>query len=298
MLKRALIVVHRWLGVALCLAFLVWFLSGIGMMYFTMPEVSEADRLARAPALDPSAIHVSPVQATRELGAEIDRLRLTSFNGRPAYRTASTRTGGDRVLYADTGEPQGPISRDMADAVAAAWVGQPAGDARTRVISEPDQWTLQVRLGPLGPVVKYEWPNGEHVYVSQASGDVVQYTTSRSRLGAYLGPIPHWFYVTPLRTRSPLWNRVVVWTSGAGTFVAILGMAIGVWMYSPSKQYRHAGAPTSIPYAGQKRWHTVLGLRFGVATITYAFSGITASTRWTCRGSTLTGRSGTSWSWH
>ena len=45
-------------------------------------------------------------------------------------------------------------------------------------------------------------------------------------------------------------------------------------MYSPSKRYRYAGMPSSIPYRGQKRWHTVLGLIFGVATITWAFSGM------------------------
>ena len=83
--------------------------------------------------------------------------------------------------------------------------------------------------------------DGEQVYVSQVSGEVVQYTTTASRLGAYLGAIPHWLYFTPLRKHG---------RSGAGSssgrrasapFAAILGVAIGVWMYSPSKRYRNAG---------------------------------------------------------
>jgi hypothetical protein len=45
-------------------------------------------------------------------------------------------------------------------------------------------------------------------------------------------------------------------------------------MYSPRKRYRYDGAPTSIPYRGQKRWHMVLGLVFGMATVTWAFSGL------------------------
>jgi len=274
MVKRALVFVHRWLGVALCLLFLVWFLSGIGMMYFPMPEVTDADRLDRAPPLDASAIRMSPSEAAAALAVDVTQLRLTNFAGRPAYRTAATRAARGRVLYADTGEPQGPISRTMADAIAARWIGQPASAARVEEVLEPDQWTLQVPLAALGPVMKYAWPNGEQVYVSQASGDVVQYTTASSRLGAYLGPIPHWFYVTPLRSRSPLWNRVVVWTSGLGTIAAALGVLVGVWMYSPSKAYRHRGLPTSIPYVGQKRWHIILGLAIGVPAITYAFSGM------------------------
>src|SRR5436190_6849418 len=45
-------------------------------------------------------------------------------------------------------------------------------------------------------------------------------------------------------------------------------------MYSPSKGYRNAGVPTSIPYRGQKRWHTVFGLIFGLGAATWAFSGM------------------------
>ena len=55
---------------------------------------------------------------------------------------------------------------------------------------------------------------------------------------------------------------------------AILGVVIGLWMYSPRKRYRYDGAPTSIPYRGQKRLHTIFGLIFGVATATWAFSGL------------------------
>jgi hypothetical protein len=43
--KRLAIVVHRWPGVSLCLFFLLWFPSGIGMMYWDFPSVTGADRL-------------------------------------------------------------------------------------------------------------------------------------------------------------------------------------------------------------------------------------------------------------
>ena len=68
MLKRSVIFVHRWLGVALCLFFLLWFPSGIGMMYWDFPSVSASDRLARSAALDPSTIHVSPAEAYAAAG--------------------------------------------------------------------------------------------------------------------------------------------------------------------------------------------------------------------------------------
>jgi hypothetical protein len=274
MFKRSLIFIHRWLGVALCVFFLLWFPSGIGMMYFPMPSVTQTDLLQRLPVLDASKVVVSPGEAATKLGVDIDDLRLSSFDGRPAYRVGGGRGDGGPVLYADTGEEQGDASTEMVQRVASAWTGQPASLASVEELTEVDQWTLQTRLGELSPVFKYSWPNGEQVYVSQATGEVVQYTTTASRIGAYLGPIPHWFYFTPLRKHGAEWSRVVIWSSGIGTISAILGVIVGLWMYSPSRKYRYAGAPTSIPYQGQKRWHTVFGLIFGVATVTYAFSGM------------------------
>jgi hypothetical protein len=120
---------------------------------------------------------------------------------------------------------------------------------------------------------KYSWPDGQQVYVNGTTAEVVQYTTTASRFWAYLGAIPHWMYFTPLRQHQPQWLSFVVWSSLIGAGAALIGVVIALWMYSPAKRYRHAGAPTSIPYRGWKRWHTITGLFFGVLTTTWAFSG-------------------------
>src|SRR6266446_1916692 len=101
MLKRVLIFIHRWLGVALCLIFLLWFPSGIGMMYWDYPSVSPSDRLERSPALDPAKIVLSPVEAAAKLdeGASPGQVRLNTFDGRPVYRFRSGR--GEAIIYAD-----------------------------------------------------------------------------------------------------------------------------------------------------------------------------------------------------
>jgi hypothetical protein len=275
MLKRFLVFVHRWLGVALCLVFLLWFPSGIGMMYWGYPDVSADDRLDRAPALDRTKILLSPAEAYARLDRSApppSQARLSMFDGRPVYRF---RVGGSgATVFADTGEERGDVSMDMVARIAAGWTKQPANTARVDEVTEVDQWTLQTNIGNVQPLWKYTWPNGEQVYVSQATGEVVQYTTRASRLGAYAGPITHWFYFTPLRKHGLQWSTVVIWSSGIGTFAALLGIVVGVWMYSPRKRYRYDDAPTGVPYRGQKRWHMVLGLIFGVATATWAFSGM------------------------
>jgi len=121
---------------------------------------------------------------------------------------------------------------------------------------------------------KYSWADGQQVYVNGNTGEVVQYTTTASRFWAYLGAIPHWLYFTPLRKHPPQWTAFVVWSSLIGTITSLLGIVVIVWMYSPRKRYRYAGAPTSIPYRGWKRWHAITGLFFGVVATTWAFSGL------------------------
>ena len=274
MIKRSVIFVHRWLGVAVCLFFLLWFPSGIGMMYWDFPSVTAADRLDRSAALDPSTIRLSPAEAYAVLNQTQSpaQVRLNTFDGRPVYRFRTGRA--ESLVFADTGAHQVEVPDALMARVASAWVRQPATAASPVALDDADQWTVQGSFRAQRPLRKFSWPNGEQVYVSQSSGEVVQYTTTASRIGAYLGPIPHWIYFTPLRKHQPAWSQLVIWSSGIGTVAAILGLVVGVWMYSPSKRYRVAGAATGIPYRGQKRWHTILGLFFGLGAVTWAFSGM------------------------
>src|SRR6266536_3497369 len=219
------------------------------MMYWDFPSVTAGDRLDRSPSLDPLSIRVSPAEAYVALDqtAPPAQVRLNTFDGRPVYRF---RTGRDeRLVYADTGARRGDVRDDLMRRAASAWTGQPAETATVSAI-DVDQWTVQGNFRALQPLWKYAWPNGEQAYVSEKSGEVVQYTTPASRLGAYLGPIPHWFYFTPLRKNQSAWSRVVIWTSGVGTFTSLLGIVIGIWMYSPRRRQK-------IPYRGQKWWHTL-----------------------------------------
>jgi hypothetical protein len=279
LLKRLLIFVHRWLGVALSAVFLIWFASGIVMMYWTYPEVGPGDRLQRAPVLDPARITISPEQAFAAADRDPDpgAIRLGSFDGRPAYHFSSAGRGAARgagtIVFADDGDLLRVVDAGVMDRAAAAWAGRAAGEASKRMVEEVDQWTVG-SLRTVRPLFKYSWPDGQQVYVNGNSGEVVQYTTTATRFWAYLGAIPHWLYFTPLRKHPPQWTAFVVWSSLIGTIASVIGLVIVVWMYSPRKRYRHEGARTSIPYRGWKRWHAIAGLFFGVVATTWAFSGL------------------------
>src|SRR5262245_25681992 len=174
-MKRALIFVHRWLGVVLCLLFLLWFPSGFVMMYWDYPSVRPADRLAHLAALDPSTIKFSPAEAAAKAEVEAaGSVRLTTFADRPVYRFGGR--GDSAVVYADTGDEQVEITQDEVATIAQMWSSQPVRSARVESVEIADQWTLQNRIRDLQPLWKFSWPDGQQLYVSQATGDVIQYT--------------------------------------------------------------------------------------------------------------------------
>ena len=274
-IRKWTMLIHRWMGIAFCLLFIAWFISGIVMMYYPYPRVSAEDRLERTKALDGERIAVSPAEAYRAVTApdNVMQMSLAMVDDRPVYHFL---IGRDRkTVYADSGELLQAAPQDVARRVASLWVGKPGEAASVEgPIVEPDQWTVPQGTMAYKPFWKFTWPSGDQVYVSLKTGQVVQYTTTQARWGAWFGAVPHWIYFTPLRANPVLWNQTVVWLSGAGTVMTLLGLVAGLWLYSPSKRYRTVEGRTSVPFKGQKRWHVILGLLFGLVTCTWIFSGM------------------------
>ena len=235
------------------------------MMYFDYPEIKSSDRLARAQPLDVARIQLTPQQAWTSLKTkgEPDEVRLSMFDSRPAYwfRLGKARA----AVYADNGQTQTQFPPDLNLRTAAAWTGLTAAAATPELMTTEDQWTVGGLYYNYEPITKYSWPSGEQVYIPRATGEVVQYTTRSSRFFAYLGPVPHWLYFTPLRKNPQLWSKIIIWLSGLATGVALLGLFAGLSLYSPSKR---------IPFQGTKRLHMILGLFFGFLACTWAFSGM------------------------
>ena len=49
--KRWTYLVHRWLGIGGCLLMLLWFVSGMVMLFIGYPKLTPGERLAALPAL-------------------------------------------------------------------------------------------------------------------------------------------------------------------------------------------------------------------------------------------------------
>ena len=257
--RRALILVHRYLGIPLSALFVLWFASGIVMMYAGgMPRLTPELRLERLPALDLARVELTPAVAARRAGVSPTprRASLLMVMGRPAYRLDGA------TVFADDGARRGDIGAAGSAAVASRFVGVTSGAVRhVDTLSEADQWTLAYqRQMPLHKF-RVAADAGTELYVSPRSAEVTVLTTRRSRVLAWLGTIPHWLYFASLRVNQPLWSRTVVWLSTLGCLLAVVGLALGVM------QFR-------VRYGRWMRWHYMTGVVFGVFTLTWVFSGL------------------------
>ena len=265
---RAVVFVHRWLGILCGPLFVVWFASGIVMMYARMPELSRSERRAHQPPLALAAVQVSPVRAA--LGLIPESFRIQTLLGRPVFRIVSR--GETMTMFADTGERFGGLTVDQAVDEARRFA--PAQAAAARYIGrlvEPDQWTLESRgMLPLHHVALGD-AAGTELYLSERTGEVVLSTDARERRAAYAGAVLHWLYFTPLRRNGALWAQVVIGLSLAGSAMCLLGLVWG-W-FGVSARYHS-------PYRGWMRWHHYSGLAFGFVTFTWVFSGLLSMDPW------------------
>jgi len=257
--RRVLILSHRYLGIALSLLVVMWFATGITMTYAGgMPRLAPEERLTRLAPLDLSQVRLTPAEAAERGNVLGGRAVLVNVIGRPAYRF-----GGLTTVYADTGEEMAELSLEQARAAAAHFVGRPMSDvAHVTTLERIDQWTLlQSRQMPLHKF-RVSDEDGSELYVSPRTGEVTLLTTRHQRALAWMSTIPHWFYFTALRENQPLWYDLVVYAAALVCVLAVLGLVLGIVQYRRQQ------------YAGWMRWHYVTGLVFGVFTLTWAFSGM------------------------
>ncbi|PYS12378.1 MAG: hypothetical protein DMG15_14475 [Acidobacteria bacterium] len=256
--RKWLILTHRYAGIVLSFFFVMWFLSGIAMIYARgMPGLTPDMRLERITELNLGAVKLSPAEAVAkaELGEAPARAMMLMIMDRPAYRF--TVSAGTVTLFADTGELLSEIGQGEAMRIASSFMEMPQSRMHyAGELNEPDQWTLQERRRlPMQKVIVDDDARSE-LYISEETGDVEVMTTGGTRAMAWFAAIPHWMYFTALRIKDETWRQVVLWTSGAGALLALLGIVLAFTQF-----------PTR--YSGLMRWHYVTGAVFGVLTLTW-----------------------------
>jgi len=267
-IKRTVILVHRWTGVAACVLMALWFASGMTMLFVGYPKLLPAERLAGLPALAAQDCCVAPDALPGV--ADARKLVLTSVRGRPHY--VMTTPAGVAAFDAATGRREGAL--DAAGALAAGRSFLPGATARDAGSVVEDRWTHARALDPHRPlhVVEMDDAAATRLYVSSATGQVMLDATRGERAWNYVGAWLHWLYMFRDQPRDPVWSWTVIVLSAVGTVSALAGALNGIWRWRFAGRYK-GGAKT--PFRDfSMRWHHVLGMVFGLVLLAWIFSGL------------------------
>jgi PepSY-associated TM region len=268
---KALVILHRWLGVGFCLLFAMWFATGIVMHFVPYPALMESERIAGLVPVDPGLIRHGPDQAVAASGIKnASRVRLVQRSDGPVYivsggaKPSAVRAGdlGDASLKSEA------MALDIAQAHARRR-GIDGSQAAVAELADDDQWTVPNGYDVHRPLYRIALndPAGTELYVSSTTGEVVVDTTRYERVWNYVGSVAHWIYPTVLRSHWAAWDKVV-WTL---SLVALVGAISGVVLGFIRIRVSRAGIRS--PYRGWHAWHHILGLITATFVVTWIFSG-------------------------
>src|SRR5262245_18930905 len=132
LLRSTLTLSHRYLGIAIAALVVVWFGSGIVMMYAGgMPRLAPEVRLERIADVDMSKVQLTLAEAAEKAGFDAAAgwggppVVLLSVMDRPAYRF-----GDEATVFADTGEVLEQVTADQAQLIATRFMNLPADKVR------------------------------------------------------------------------------------------------------------------------------------------------------------------------
>jgi len=169
------------------------------------------------------------------------------------------------------------ITFDVVEKVAKHWIDAPI--KRVDTLRQREQWVLFTKYDKELPIYKFYFDDDQkhELFISGRTAEVLQMTTSRQRLWAWLGAIPHKFYLPCIRRDVDVWQNTVAIVSGICLIAALTGWLLGIMIWIKRYRKKHVWQN---PYKKRwYRWHFSYGLVFGVFLIGWALSGIFAMQR-------------------
>lgn len=270
-MMSVIVLLHRWLGIAFCLLFAMWFASGIVMHFVPFPSLTEAERFAGLAPLDrgPAIMPVADAVAASGM-KDVTRVRLIQRSDGPVYVVSGPSIA--RSIRASDRDDASVTVPDAALAIARAHADRRGLDATRAAIvarADYDQWSVPNGFDRHRPLFRIALGDtlGTEIYVSSRTGEVVLDTTRSERGWNWAGSILHWIYPTVLRSNWSLWDQVVSTLSLAALIAAVLGAVLGII------RIRIRGRRISSPYRGWHALHHVIGLVSTVFVLTWIFSG-------------------------
>ncbi|HBR51065.1 MAG TPA: hypothetical protein DEA71_13375 [Nitrospira sp.] len=257
---------HRRLGLVLGPAVLLWFLSGVVLLWVPYPSLTEGEWFSAAEALSTRECCVSFPSLVQQLERldGIESLRLRMVGDRPVV-VAQSLNGSLAAVSADSGDVLTSFTQEGIERIVQPFSGGRMIEAVELI--EHDVWTVHQRFDPYRPLWKVQL-SGEHravLYVSSVTADVVQDTTAEERRWNLVGAVLHWWYWPWLRRHWEWWDQVVWWVSAIGTVTVVAG---GLILGREWAKHGWSGLLT-----GQGKVHRALGVIAGIAACCWMASG-------------------------
>lgn len=270
---RLLTVIHRWIGIVACLLFVIWFISGLVIMYVHFPEMSPEEKLATLPPISWEEVHVTPQEALESAGLDEfpEKFWLEMSGVEPVYRIhdwygsdhAVSAVGGHKISRVEPFEALQKVQLNLSAPQATLLKSDLASD----------QWTVTGYWDELRPfhVIALNDPADTHYYVSVDTGEIVLDTVYWERFWNYLGAIPHWMYFEFIRFDTDAWFWVVIVLSGVGIVGAFSGLWLGISRIRLRNRY---GGTRVSPFMSWMKWHHIAGIIGGVFLFAWIVTGL------------------------
>ena len=251
--------VHRITGLSIAVFFLMWFTTGIVLIYHPYPKVAEKLLYEKKETLPSSLPNLSSVLSSAD--GKVKSLSLKQFQGQISFST-------DKAPV---------VTFSVVERVAKHWIDAPI--ERVDTLKEREQWVLFTKYDKELPIYKFYFDDDERheLFISGRTAEVLQMTNAKQRFWAWIGAIPHKFYVPCIRRDVDVWQNTIAIVSGICLVAALSGWILGICLWIKRYRKKHAWEN---PYKKcWSRWHFSFGLVFGVFLIAWAISGIFAMQR-------------------
>lgn len=311
-MKRTLFIVHRWLGITLGALMLLWFLSGLVMVYSGSTAVTRHNRTAHAPVIPTDRLgemlsageawrlseqergkidgeriggsdhsHDMNRKPPKQVIPGVHEARLSMLNETPVWLLMNER-GQRYVVSALDGHVLRPTN-DAILGIARTWGGTDTAPKVLEVI-ERDLGTRMMMFDPYRPFVKVSLGDAARteIDISSRTGEVVTSTTLIQRVLAYAGEWLHYFRFLDSMGLGEYRRTILTWTSFAACIAVLTGLIVG-WLRWRPGWFGAATYPSgrTQPYREPwPRWHFWSGLIGGLIALTWIVSGFLVNNPW------------------
>ncbi|MBD5357621.1 MAG: PepSY domain-containing protein [Bacteroides sp.] len=281
---------HKFTGLTIGVFFIMWFVTGIVLLYHSYPRVTSTDRnkymeqlikkelpaVYDVPGLA-DTIAVQTLAVNRKFGETIWTISGVSRK-KETPMDISPNIDGEFVICEDTLKTPKALTDWILDSIAGEWAAS-TNIIKVDTLYKRTQWIMYERYEKSLPILRYYFDNDDksEVFISQKTGEVLQTTTLSQRIWSWVGAIPHKLYIPALRKDVKRWENVLL-VGGLFCLVAALsGMYMGIYYLVVNKRkHQKFGSPFK---KNVWRYHHIGGLIFGVFLIAWGISGSLAMQR-------------------